>query len=238
MAGETILIVDDDEDIREILTMYLENEGYKITASSNGTQALEYAYAVNPDLIILDMMMPDLDGIEVCQELRKTIISPIIFLSSRSSPNEKSLGLIAGGDDYISKPFEPVELIARVKAHLRRNRILKSSRSHTSTGNRAENVIAYEGFSIDLDSHLALVNGTSILLAPKEFQLLNLLINNPNQIFSNEELFNTIWGTDSMGDIRTVMVHISNLRKKIEPDPKNPVYIQTLKGFGYRFTQS
>lgn len=238
MAGETILIVDDDEDIREILTMYLENEGYKITVSSNGTQALEYAYAINPDLIILDMMMPDLDGIEVCQELRKTIISPIIFLSSRSSPNEKSLGLIAGGDDYISKPFEPVELIARVKAHLRRNRILKSSRSHTNTGNRTENVIAYEGFSIDFDSHLVLVNGSSVLLAPKEFQLLNLFINSPNQIFSNEELFNTIWGTDSMGDIRTVMVHISNLRKKIEPDPKNPVYIQTLKGFGYKFTQS
>lgn len=121
MARETILIVDDDEDIREIITMYLVNEGYCVVSARNGSEAINYALSVNPDLIILDMVLPDLDGIEICQELRKNIPTPIIFLSCKSTPNDKSIGLIAGGDDYMSKPFDTMELIARVKAHLRRN---------------------------------------------------------------------------------------------------------------------
>lgn len=235
MAGETILIVDDDHDIRDILVMYLENEGYNVITSSNGINALEKVSSSNPNLIILDMMLPDLDGMEVCQELRKTTSTPILFLSSRSTAEDKSRGLIAGGDDYLSKPFAPVELIARVKAHLRRNRLLKESNPNVNSARTTSNMINYGNLIINIDSHMVQLNGEDVFLAPKEFQILVLLAQNPNHIFNNEEIFRTIWGTDSMGDIRTVMVHISNLRKKIEPDPKNPTYIQTIKGVGYRF---
>lgn len=231
MAGETILIVDDDADIREIITMYLENEGYHVISAIDGSQALSYAFSVNPDLIILDMIIPGLDGIEVCQELRKKLTTPIIFLSSKSTPADKSIGLIAGGDDYMSKPFDTMELLARVKAHLRRNRMLESSGSNNGAGSQ----ICYPGLTIDLDHYSVTANGKSVVLSPKEYQLLVLLAQNPNAVLSNEQLFQSLWGTDSFGDYRTVMVHISNIRKKIEQDPKNPLFIQTVKGVGYRF---
>ncbi|HBV88584.1 MAG TPA: DNA-binding response regulator [Desulfosporosinus sp.] len=231
MAGETILVVDDDDDIREIITMYLENEGFQVISAFDGTQALAYANSVNPDLIILDMMLPDLDGIEVCQELRKNQSTPIIFLSCKSTPTDKSIGLIAGGDDYMSKPFDAIELLARVKAHLRRNRILESSNSL----NTKSQLICYPGLTIDLNRYSVVVNGQNVILSPKEFQLLELLAQNPNTVFSNEQLFKSLWGTDSFGDHRTVMVHISNIRKKLKQDSKNPVFIQTIKGIGYKF---
>ncbi len=231
MAGENILVVDDDEDIREIISMYLENEGYHVIQAIDGNQALLYALSANPDLIILDMMIPGLDGIEVCQELRKKISTPIIFLSCKSTPNDKSIGLIAGGDDYMSKPFDAMELLARVKAHLRRNRMLQSS-DYVTDQNK---LICYPGLTINLDHHLVSVDNHEVILSPKEFQLLVLLAKNPNVVFSNEQLFETLWGSESFGDYRTVMVHISNIRKKIEQDPKNPTFIQTIKGVGYKF---
>ncbi|MGE4284752.1 MAG: response regulator transcription factor [Clostridia bacterium] len=231
MAGETILVVDDDNDIREIITLYLQKEGYIVISAIDGNQALAYAFSVNPDLIILDMMLPGLDGIEVCQELRKKLSTPIIFLSSRSTPNDKSIGLIAGGDDYMSKPFDSVELLARVKAHLRRNRMLERLNNINSTSSQ----INYPGLTIDLNSHSVVANEQNVILSPKEFQLLALLAQNPNIVFSNDHLFQSLWGTDSFGDHRTVMVHISNIRKKIEKDPKTPMFIHTIKGIGYKF---
>jgi len=177
------------------------------------------------------MMLPDLDGIEVCQELRKNQSTPIIFLSCKSTPTDKSIGLIAGGDDYMSKPFDAIELLARVKAHLRRNRILESSNSL----NTKSQLICYPGLTIDLNRYSVVVNGQDVILSPKEFQLLELLAQNPNKVFSNEQLFKSLWGTDSFGDHRTVMVHISNIRKKLKQDSKNPVFIQTIKGIGYKF---
>ncbi|HYE81130.1 MAG TPA: response regulator transcription factor [Clostridia bacterium] len=231
MAGEKILVVDDDADIREIITMYLKKEGYHIVTAVDGNQALTYAYSFNPDLIILDMMLPGLDGIEVCQELRKKLTAPIIFLSCKSTPSDKSIGLMAGGDDYMSKPFDTIELLARVKAHLRRNRILESSNGMNATSN----LICYPGMTIDLNSYTVMSNGQVTTLSPKEFQLLVLLAQNPNILFSNEQLFQSLWGVESFGDHRTIMVHISNIRKKIEPDPKNPAFIQTIKGVGYKF---
>ncbi len=224
-------MVDDDDDIREIITLYLENEGFHVVTAFDGNQALAYANTVNPDLIILDMMLPDLDGIEVCQELRKSKSMPIIFLSCKSTPTDKSLGLIAGGDDYMSKPFDAIELLARVKAHLRRNRILKSSNSL----NIKSHLISYPGLTIDLNRYSVVVNGQNVTLSPKEFQLLELLAQNPNTVFSNEQLFQLLWGTDSFGDHRTVMVHISNIRKKLKQDSKSPMFIQTIKGIGYKF---
>lgn len=229
MSGETILIVDDDTDIREIVTLYLGKEGYHIVLACDGKQALEQAFSVNPDLIILDMMLPHLDGIEVCQALRKKLTTPIIFLSSKSASSDKAIGLIAGGDDYMSKPFDTMELLARVKAHLRRNRILERP---NSTNN---NAICYPGLTIDLNSYSVKANGKDVILSPKEFQLLALLAQNPNTVFSNEQLFQTLWGSESFGDFRTVMVHISNIRKAIEPDNRNPIFIKTIKGAGYKF---
>jgi DNA-binding response OmpR family regulator len=234
VAGETILIVDDDTDIREIITLYLEKEGYHLLSAINGQQALAYALSTPLDLIILDMMLPDLDGIEICQELRKKISTPIIFLSCKSTPHDKSIGLIAGGDDYMSKPFDAMELLARVKAHLRRSRILENP-NNINTMNTDNTIIRYPGLSIDLDSHSVLAKGQDIILPPKEFQLLTLLVQNPNIVFSTEQLFQSIWGSESFGDHRTVMVHISNIRKKIEQDPRNPIFIQTIKGVGYKF---
>ncbi|SET17952.1 DNA-binding response regulator, OmpR family, contains REC and winged-helix (wHTH) domain [Natronincola peptidivorans] len=231
MAGETILVVDDDNDIREIITLYLEKEGYQVITASDGRQAITYAFSINPDLIILDMMLPVLDGIEVCQALRKELSVPILFLSCKSSPSDKSIGLIAGGDDYMSKPFDTMELLARVKAHLRRNRILENA----NDTNAKNNLLCYPNLSIDLYSHSVAANGQEVVLSPKEFQLLVLLAKNPNVVFSNEHLFESLWGAGTFGDHRTVMVHISNIRKKIEKDAKNPIFIQTVKGAGYKF---
>ena len=231
MARETILVVDDDEDIREIICMYLLNEGYKIFSAKNGKEALEIAQEKTPDLVILDMMLPDLDGIEVCQELRKNTTVPIVFLSCKSTPGDKTIGLIAGGDDYMGKPFDANELLARVKAHLRRNRIIEGITNTKTPGK----TISYLGLKIDLDRYYVSVNEEEVLLSPKEFQLFVFLAKHPNKVFTNEQLYKLIWDTESFGDYRTLMVHISNIRKKIEPDPKNPTFIITVKGVGYKF---
>ncbi|MDW7674561.1 MAG: response regulator transcription factor [Bacillota bacterium] len=228
MAGETILIVDDDEDIREVLTLYLKKEGYQVISAEDGSEAVTRAFKANPDLIILDMMLPGLDGVEVCQEIRKKLSTPIIFLSCKGEPLDKSIGLTAGGDDYMSKPFDALEILARVKAHLRRNRMLKS----TVNSNK---LLAYQGLSINLTSLSVVANNKPVLLSPKEFQLLVLLAESPNKVFSSEELFQSLWGTESFGDHRTVMVHISNIRRKVEQDPAKPIYIKTIKGAGYKF---
>jgi len=228
LAGETILIVDDDEDIQEVLTLYLEKESYTVIKASDGKQAVTYALSANPDLIILDMMLPGLDGIEVCQEIRKQLTTPIIFLSCKGTPIEKSMGLTAGGDDYMSKPFDAMELLARIKAHLRRSRMSRNT-------DNPDKILTYPGLTIDLISLSVVVNEQLVTLSPKEFQLLALLAQNPNTVFSSEQLFKTLWGAESLGDHRTVMVHISNIRRKVEQDPTKPVYIKTLKGAGYKF---
>ena len=233
MARETILVVDDDEDIREIITLYLEDENYHVITANNGNEALSSAFSANPDLIILDMVLPDLDGIEVCQQLRKKLYTPILFLSSKSTATDKYTGLIAGGDDYICKPFDSLELIARVKAHLRRNRILEKR----NIANNQTSIISHHNVRIDVSNYKVTVNREEVILSPKEFQILALLAQNPNTVFSNEQIYQSLWHSDSLGDYRTIMVHISNIRKKIEGDPKNPILIQTVKGVGYKFAR-
>lgn len=229
MAGETILVVDDDMDIREILIMYLEAANYKVVAATNGYEAVSQTNQYKPDLIILDMVMPGLDGIEVCQTIRKSHTTPILFLSSKSAPQDKTIGLIAGGDDYISKPFDPSELIARVKAHLRRNRILEQN-IHSN-----EDYLQYPNLSINLKAHTVTAYGREVILPLLEFRLLSFLAQNPNTVISYDQIFQELWQTESFGDNRTLLVHISNIRKKIEQDPKNPAFIQTIKGMGYKF---
>lgn len=231
MAEEKILVIDDDEDLREIIRMYLESSGYQVVAAEDGISGLKVALSEKPDLIILDMMLPGMDGIEVCQEIRRQMDTPILFLSCKSSAEEKSIGLIAGGDDYISKPFEPIELIARVKAHLRRNRMLGKE---PSLNNSKDGIISYGALDINKTRFTVFINNQEVILSPKEFKILSFFAENPYTVFSNEQIFQALWGTQSYGDNRTVLVHISNLRKKLENIPDNPIYIQTVKGVGYK----
>ncbi|MEK4147891.1 response regulator transcription factor [Robertmurraya sp. FSL W8-0741] len=228
---DRILIVDDDPDIRNILELYLEKEGFKITSVIEGSEAIDVLDGFSPDLIILDIMMPGLDGYETCQAIREKTDAPILFLSAKEDDFDKILGLRIGGDDYITKPFSPGVLVARIKAHLRRTRISRQKKNISVE----RNIIEFPGLSIDLDSCLVRSRGTPITLPVKEYQLLSLLSQNVEKVYSVEQLFQLIWGEDSLGDNRTVMVHISNLRKKIEPNPAKPEYILTVRGIGYKF---
>lgn len=231
MNKDRVLIVDDDPDIRNILELYLIKEGFEIISVNEGKKAVETIDPFNPDLILLDIMMPGLDGYETCQAIRKKTDAPILFLSAKEDDFDKILGLRIGGDDYITKPFSPGVLVARIKAHLRRNRLASSKKEHAEE----RNILEFPGLFIDQDSCIVKVNGQPISLPAKEYQLLCLLGKNVEKVFSVEQLFQMVWGENSLGDNRTVMVHISNLRKKIEPDPAKPMYILTVRGIGYKF---
>lgn len=238
IAGEKILVADDDKDTRDLLDMYLTKNNFRVTTAPNGTSVLNLITTGQPDLIILDVLMPGLDGFEVCQAIRKESDVPILFLSAKESDIDKILGLGVGGDDYMTKPFSLAELVARVKAHLRRNRTLNKSLINKKTAtvhDTMQHILKFPNLEIDLQSYIVRVNGSTVSLPAKEFHLLSLLARNPNKVFSVEQLFETVWGVDSLGDHRTVMVHISNLRKKIEPDHTNPQYISTIRGIGYKF---
>jgi DNA-binding response OmpR family regulator len=228
MAGEIILLVEDEQEISELVSMYLEDERYQVLVAENGQEALKLARREKPDLIILDILLPDMDGVELCQEMRHFTNVPILFLSCKGDDIDKIVGLRVGGDDYITKPFSPSELVARIKAHLRRNRMLGATQKHNQ-------VLRFPGLEIDLANHEIRNNDATIAVSAKEFQLLSILARNPNRVFNSDHLFDLIWGMEDIGDTRTVAVHISNLRKKIEPDPAKPKYIQTVRGVGYKF---
>lgn len=227
MSGEKILVVDDEDEIRELITLYLIKNGFQVIVAESGQKAIELANTQKPDLIILDIFLPGLNGIEVCQILRKDNQVPILFLSCKSQDSDKIQGLTAGGDDYITKPFSFGELVARVKSHLRRSNLVNSVKEEK------QSLITYPGLVIDLTGHVVLVNNSPVELPAKEFQLLALLAQNPNKVFSIDHLFHLLW--DSHGDSRTVMTHISNLRKKIEQDPPSPKYVRTIRNVGYKF---
>lgn len=229
MAGEKILVVDDETEISELIALYLSKNGYSVITAYTGYSALDLVAKHNPDLIVLDIFLPDIDGLELCQEIRKKSDAPVIFLSCKSEETDKILGLAVGGDDYITKPFSPGELIARIKAHLRRNRISSVKKEQKS------DTIEYPGIIIDFLSHSVIVDDKSVALSSKEFEILAILVQNPNVLFSLGQIYDSIWGVDNFGDTRTVMVHMSNLRKKIEADPANPKFILTIKGVGYKF---
>lgn len=228
MAGEKILVVDDEPEIRELISLNLIKSGYQVSVAGNGPQALKMAGELRPDLIILDILLPGLNGFQVCQELRKSSNVPVLFLSCKDEDADKILGLTIGGDEYITKPFSPGVLVARVEAHLRRNRMLGAAK-------KENNVFTFPGLSIDMSSHSVVVNRKNVELSAKEFQLLVLLAGSANKVIGLEQLYHTLWDSHSFGDTRTVMVHISNLRKKIEQDPARPRYITTIRGVGYRF---
>jgi len=236
MANERILVVDDDPDMLEVLSLYLKNSGFTVFTADDGMSALTIIDEEMPELIILDVMMPNLDGFELCQYIRRKTEVPILFFSSKVEDADKVLGLGVGGDDYIEKTTSLPVVVARVKAHLRRNRILPNHHSLLKEKTQKDRaILKYPGLTIKLDSAVVEVGGRTVRLSAKEYQLLTLMAQNPDHIYSVEQLFEHVWGEDSLGDYRTVMVHISNLRKKIEENPEESVYIHTFRGIGYKF---
>lgn len=226
-----ILVVDDEYEITELITLYLQREGFVVHTSDNGVDALSIAEEVIPDLILLDVTLGSMDGIEVCRTLRQGVCAdvPILFLSCKSEDRDIIRGLTEGGDDYITKPFSPSQLVARVQAHIRRRRTRERIAEEQVV------ILSYPGLEIDFRSLEVRLESELIALSAKEFELLSVLAKQPNRVFPLEELYRLVWLSDSMGDTRTLMVHISNLRKKMEEDPSRPRWVQTVRGFGYRF---
>lgn len=222
----TILVVDDDRKTVDLISLYLEKDGYPILCAYDGRQALELARRKLPGLIILDLMLPKIDGLDVCRILRSESKVPIIMLTAKTTEEDKLIGLDLGADDYITKPFSPRELVARVRAVLRRV---------ISEETEGPAVLRFEDMVLDIARHEARIQGDTVHLTPKEFKLLEIMARNPGRVFSRLELLEHAFGFDYGGFERTVDVHIMNLRKKIEADPAQPTYIQTIYGLGYKF---
>ncbi len=224
-----VLIVEDEEAIAEIERDYLELSGFDVTIRSEGKSGLETALSEDFDILILDIMLPGLDGFEICKQVREVKNIPIIMVSAKKEDIDKIRGLGIGADDYMTKPFSPSELVARVKAHLARYERLM-------TDNKPENdIIEVRGIKIDKTARRVFVDGEEKSFTTKEFDLLTFLAENPNHVYTKEELFREIWDMDSVGDIATVTVHIKKIREKIEIDTSKPQYIETIWGVGYRF---
>ena len=229
MNKEKVLIVDDEEHIVELLKFNLENAGYNTVIAFNGVDAVKIAAEEEPDLMLLDVMLPGMDGLEVCKTIKgnKQLRDiSIIMLTAKSEELDKILGLELGADDYITKPFSRRELLARVKAVLRRNRIVEVAE---------ENVQDFGRLKVDFDRHEIFIENEKINMTLKEFELLETLIKNKGKILKREVLLDKVWGYEYIGETRTVDVHVRYLRKKIEEDDKNPKYIETIRGVGYRF---
>lgn len=224
-----ILIVEDEESIAELEKDYLELSGFEVVIANDGTDGLGRALAEEYDLFILDLMLPGVDGFELCKRIRETKDTPVLMVSAKKDDIDKIRGLGLGADDYITKPFSPSELVARVKAHLSRyDRLIGS-------GTAKNDIIEIRGLKIDITARRVFIDGEEKQFTTKEFDLLVFLAQNPNHVFTKEELFNKIWDMESIGDIATVTVHIKKIREKIEVNTSKPQYIETIWGVGYRF---
>lgn len=228
-AMSKILIVEDEEAIADLEKDYLELSDFEVTIENTGDKGLETALSGDYDLVILDLMLPGIDGFEVCKKIREEKNIPIIMVSAKKDDIDKIRGLGLGADDYMTKPFSPSELVARVKAHMARYDRLVGSNQKTN------DIIEIRGLKIDKTARRVYVNGEEKIFTTKEFDLLTFLAENPNHVYSKEELFREIWDMDSIGDIATVTVHIKKIREKIEFDTAKPQYIETIWGVGYRF---
>ncbi len=224
-----ILIIEDDINIAEMERDYLQLNGYKSEIITDGAKGLKLALECRYDLIIVDLMLPNVDGYEIIKEVRKKYEIPIIVVSARSEDIDKIRGLDFGADDYLTKPFSPAELTARVKSHINRYERLNGNDKSSSE------IISHGGLEINTSSHRVLVYGKEIQMTSKEYSVLLLLASNPNVVFTKEHIFDKIWGDEFYGDTATIPVHIQRIRKKIEKDPSNPEFIETLWGTGYRF---
>ena len=226
MENQLILVTDDDPQIREILRVYLEKEGFQVEEAEDGADAILKVQALQPALLLLDIMMPVLDGIEVCKQVRKITNMPVIMLTARSEDDDRILGLDIGADDYITKPFNPREVVARVKAVLRRM---------TSEGEEKKEKITFDGLTIDMNEYKVISFGNEITLTAKEMELLWYLASNVGQVFTRNQLLENIWGYTYYGDTRTVDTHIKRLRHKLNIPEKSKWDIKTIWGVGYKF---
>lgn len=225
MTGAKILVVDDEPTIVRTVRAYLEQEGFAVQTAASGPAALQAARALRPDLIVLDIMLPGMDGIEVLRRLRQDSDVYVLMLTARAEETDKVVGLTVGADDYLTKPLSPRELVARIKAILRRGR----------GGGAAEPVLAFRRLRIDPDARQVWKDGEAVELTPIEFELLEALARHRGRVLSREQLIEQVWGYDYYGDERVVDVHLGRLRKKVEDDPASPTLIVTVRGAGYRF---
>ncbi|PAT12932.1 MtrAB system response regulator MtrA [Corynebacterium hadale] len=217
-----ILVVDDDPAINEMLTIVLEAEGFRTASVQDGAEAVDAFHSFDPDLILLDLMLPGVNGIDICREIRRTSPVPIVMLTAKTDTVDVVLGLESGADDYITKPFKPKELVARIRARLRR------------TNDQASDVLHVGDLTIDVPQHIVSRGSEEISLTPLEFDLLLEMARKPNQVHTREELLETVWGYRNASDTRLVNVHVQRLRSKIERDPENPEIILTVRGLGYK----
>lgn len=233
MGNIRVLVAEDEKEIRDLVKKYLERELYQVDTAVDGEEALRLFESHKYDLILLDLMMPKIDGIEVCRRLRHLTNIPILMLTAKDQEIDKILGLGIGADDYMTKPFSINELIARVKAHLRRFLVLGSEADNSADSEAS--LIRHKGLTIDLKKYSATIEGEEIALTAKEFELLKFFASHPEQVFTKTQIFRQVWGSAYLEDDNTVMVHIRKLRKKIEADPSDPKWIQTVWGIGYKF---
>lgn len=227
-----ILIIEDDFSIAELQKDYLEVAGFEVSVCPDGSEGLRELQDHEFDLLILDIMLPGMDGLEILQSMKENKDIPVLLVSAKKEEIDKIKGLSLGADDYITKPFSPGELVARVKTHLENYERLKH---RFSEGVKKANTLTIRGLKIEKDSHRVFVLGQEVSLAQKEFGLLLFLAQNPNRVFGREELFERVWGLEALGDSSTVTVHIARIREKIESDPSNSQYLETVWGAGYRF---
>lgn len=238
----TVLVVDDEQTIRDALEYNLHREGYAVLTAADGDEALRMALSERPDLVILDIMLPGVSGLDVLRAIRRELTVPVLMLSARETEIDKVVGLELGADDYMTKPFSLRELLARVRAMLRRTEMLRSEQrpaptaAIASANEKDENVLHRGDLVIDLSARTVSIAGQLVEMKPKEFDLLAFLAAHPGQVFSREVLLDRVWGYDYVGGTRTVDVHISWLRSKLEPDPSAPLMLQTVHSVGYKFS--
>ncbi|WP_025689591.1 response regulator transcription factor [Paenibacillus zanthoxyli] len=233
MPGEMIMLVDDEADIGEIIEMYAVSDGFQFQQAMNGAEALRMVDAYSPEIIILDVFLPDIEGYELCRQLRAVTDAPIVFLTCKFTEMDKIIGLSVGGDDYMSKPFSPLELIARIKAHLRRTRMAMRRMEEP----RKASILASESLQVNLSAHEAYLYSQRLELSAKEYQLLTFFMNHSGQVLTAEQLLDKLWGYGKGLGSKTLQVHIGNLRRKIEDDPARPERIVTIRGVGYKFCE-
>ncbi|WP_152352075.1 response regulator transcription factor [Brachybacterium subflavum] len=222
-----ILIVEDEESFSDPLAYSLRKEGYEVAVAGTGNEALRIFSTHGADLVLLDLMLPGIGGTEVCREIRRTSSVPVIMLTAKDDEFDKVLGLELGADDYVTKPYSSRELLARIKAVLRRGQ---------DTGEDEEDVaLRAGGIEMDVERHVVTVRGEDVSLPLKEFELLELLLRNVDRVLTRGQLIDRVWGANYVGDTKTLDVHVKRLRAKIEPDPKNPVHLVTVRGLGYKF---
>lgn len=224
----TICIADDDEAIRDLLAIYLKNEGYHIRFAKTGQEVLDLVKTETIDLVILDLMMPVMDGVQACIEIRKTQFMPILMLTAKTSDLDLMQGISVGADDYMKKPFNPLEVTLRVKSLLRRYRDYGADRTEAQT------MLSYEEVTLDLQTRQCTKSDTVVRLTPKEFDILAFFMRHPNQALTVEQIYEAVWGEEAFSVDNTVMVHITKIREKIEDTPRKPTLIKTVWGVGYR----